>query len=211
MSQTEAETSTEKNIVLDIAADALEKVISIREKEDDPEKKGLRVEITGSSGVDFTYDLSFSDAAEADETDLVYEVGELPIIIPKDTVENLTGSTLDLPNNPVQGGLVIRNPNRPSLIDGMDMELKGSIAEKVSQLLNQQINPSLAAHGGYAELVNVEDSKVYLKMGGGCQGCAMSAATLREGITVVLGEMIPEITEVIDITDHESGENPFYQ
>ena len=82
--------------------------------------------------------------------------------------------------------------------------------EKVQQLLDQSINPSLAAHGGFATLIGVEDTKVFLTMGGGCQGCAMSAATLREGIQRALLETIPEITEVVDATDHEAGEHPFY-
>ena len=112
----------------------------------------------------------------------------------------------------MQGGLVIRNPNRPNpLGDGDKIELSGSLEEKVQQLLTQQINPSLAAHGGWAELVKVEESNVFLTMGGGCQGCAMSAATLREGITVMISELIPEVTEVIDTTDHNAGETPYYQ
>ena len=80
----------------------------------------------------------------------------------------------------------------------------------MQQLLEQPINPSLASHGGFASLVGVEDTKVFLTMGGGCQGCAMSAATLREGIQVAIKEAIPEVTEVIDATDHDAGENPFY-
>jgi Fe/S biogenesis protein NfuA len=72
------------------------------------------------------------------------------------------------------------------------------------------INPGLAQHGGFAALVGVEDTTVFLTMGGGCQGCAMSAATLRDGITTSIHEAIPEVTEVIDVTDHNAGDNPFY-
>ena len=74
----------------------------------------------------------------------------------------------------------------------------------------EAINPSLASHGGYADLVGVEDTTVFLSMGGGCQGCAMSAATLREGIQVAIKEAIPEVTEIVDATDHAAGDNPFY-
>ena len=112
----------------------------------------------------------------------------------------------------MQGGLVIRNPNRPNPLDngGSSIELTGSLSEKVQQLLTQQINPALSSHGGWAELVKVEGTEVFLTMGGGCQGCAMSAATLREGITVMISELIPEVTEVIDTTDHNAGETPYY-
>ena len=88
--------------------------------------------------------------------------------------------------------------------------LTGTIAEQVQQLLTEQINPSLASHGGFAELKGVEDTVVYVTMGGGCQGCAVSAMTLRDGIARSIREAIPEVTDVVDTTDHEAGENPFY-
>jgi len=122
----------------------------------------------------------------------------------------LRGATLDLPRNEGQGGLVIRNPNRPNPLLGAQIELTGDLAEKVQQLLAESINPSLASHGGYAALVGVEDTKVFISMGGGCQGCAMSAATLREGIQVAIKEAIPEVTEIVDVTDHDAGDNPYY-
>jgi Fe/S biogenesis protein NfuA len=199
-------------IVLDVSEEALFKVLDVRAAEEDGDSLGLRVEVTGVQGVDYAYDLAFEPVADADESDIIYQVGELTIVVPENSVDKLRGATLDLPSNPMQGGLVIRNPNRPNpLGDGDKIELSGSLEEKVQQLLTQQINPSLAAHGGWAELVKVEESNVFLTMGGGCQGCAMSAATLREGITVMISELIPEVTEVIDTTDHNAGETPYYQ
>ena len=89
--------------------------------------------------------------------------------------------------------------------------VSGTVAERVEQLLTQQINPALAAHGGFASLVEVRDESIaVVTMGGGCQGCAVSAVTLREGIQKAILEHIPEITEVVDSTDHDAGENPFY-
>ena len=133
------------------------------------------------------------------------------MIIPADSVDDMRGSTLDLPSNPMQGGLVIRNPNRPPVLAPEDIELSGTLAEKVQQLLDLSINPALAAHGGFANLVKVEDdSIVHVFMGGGCQGCSMSAMTLSEGIKTSIMDAIPEVTEVIDATDHTAGENPFY-
>lgn len=196
--------------ILAVTDEALAKVLEVRAAEDDGDGLGLQVAITGVNGVDFVYDLAFEPLAEAGDDVIVYQVGELPVMVPADTVENLSGSTLDLPSNPVQGGLVIRNPNRPDLLGGEELELTGTLEEKVTQLLAQRINPSLAAHGGFTELVRVEDTKVYLTMGGGCQGCAMSAATLREGISVMVAQAIPEVTDVIDITDHEAGETPYF-
>ncbi len=168
--------------------------------------------IVGVSGPEFAYDLSFESLTDAEEDELVYDVGEgLTIMVPGDSIINLTGATLDLPSNPMQGGLVIRNPNRPNPLDGQDIELTGEPGEKLQQLLDRHINPSLAAHGGYAELVKMDDTEAHILMGGGCQGCAMSAATLRQGIEVMIAEAIPEITKIVDVTDHEAGENPFFE
>ena len=73
------------------------------------------------------------------------------------------------------------------------------------------INPALASHGGYASLVEVQgDDTVVVTMGGGCQGCAMSQATLSDGIKRAIMEAIPEVSEVIDVTDHDAGENPYF-
>lgn len=208
MSTIKTETNTLE--ILKLTDEGLEKVLEIRAGEDTPESMALRVEITGQQGVDFTYDLSFMAVEEVTKTDIVSEFNGLPLIFPAETVERLTGATLDLPSNPVQGGLIIRNPNRPDLTSEMSFELTGSIPEKLQQLLDQQINPSLAAHGGFVQIDKIEETVVYLTMGGGCQGCSMSAETLREGITVMVGQAIPEITNIVDVTDHDSGENPFF-
>jgi Fe/S biogenesis protein NfuA len=197
--------------VLVVSDDALARVLEIRDGEADPGSLCLRIAITGTSGPDYTYDLAFEDLAEVDEDDDLSVQSGLSLVIAADSVERMLGSTLDVPRNPGQAGLVIRNPNRPNPLAGKDLVLTGDAPEKIRQLLAESVNPSLAAHGGYADLVGVEGETAYLTMGGGCQGCAMSAATLREGIRVAVLEAIPEITEVVDVTDHASGSNPYYE
>ncbi len=85
------------------------------------------------------------------------------------------------------------------------------MAARVHQLLEEQINPSIAAHGGRVTLIDMRDGKVYLRFGGGCQGCGMADVTLRDGIVTLLRQEVPEITEVLDETDHASGTNPYYR
>jgi len=196
-------------VVFTVTPDAIERILELRQAEDDPPALALRVEITGTSGVEYAYDLTFDPMAEADEADAQYLQGELPVLVPAGSIEQLSGATLDIPAGGGPG-LVLRNPNRPDPLSGKHLELTGTVAEQVQQLLTEQINPSLAAHGGFAELKGVEDTKVYVTMGGGCQGCAVSAMTLRDGIARSIQEAIPEVTEVIDTTDHDAGENPFY-
>ena len=211
MSSSETQLEEPVVTVLEVTDAALAKVLEVRSEEDDPETTALRVSITGANGPEFSYDLSFDDISCAELDDHIYKVDDLFVIIPKENLEDLSGATLDLPSNPMQGGLVIRNPNRPKMLEGEDIELSGTAGEKLQQLLDQHINPSLAVHGGYAELVKMEETVAHILMGGGCQGCAMSAATLRQGIEVMIAEAIPEITEIIDVTDHEAGENPFFE
>jgi len=199
-------------MLLTVTDTARDKILELLAQEDEPDDLGLRIEVTGVSGVDYTYDLTFDPIAEADvdSGDVVERLGELPVIVPKDSIDALRGATLDIPSTNGQQGLVLRNPNRPDPLSGAHVDLTGTPAEKVQQLLDGQINPALASHGGFAQLDRVEGETAYVTMGGGCQGCAVSAMTLREGITRSIVESIPEITEVKDLTDHDMGENPYY-
>jgi Fe/S biogenesis protein NfuA len=196
--------------VLVVAEDALGKVMDVRNGEDDPASLCLHVEVTGVNGVDYTYDLSFEPIAELEGEHRIYTQRDLTIAIPVGSVDNLMGAVLALPSTPAQGGLVIRNPNRPNPLLGANLELTGDIAEKVQQLIAEAINPGLDAHGGYTSLVGVDGTRVFLTMGGGCQGCSLSAATMVQGIQSAIKEAIPEVSEVVDATDHTAGENPFY-
>ncbi len=211
MSETDTYHEERVDQVMTVTEAALAKVLEVRNEEDDPVGLALRISITGSQGVDYVYDLAFFEIAAAPDDDVRWEIDDLSLLIPAEDREKLAGATLDLPNNPTQGGLVIRNPNRPNpLGDIGTLELTGEIPDRVGQLIAERINPALASHGGYATLVGVEGSTAYVTMGGGCQGCSMSAATLTAGIRTAILEAIPEILEVIDATDHSAGENPFY-
>jgi Fe/S biogenesis protein NfuA len=202
-------TTTSDTAVFTVTPEAIERILELREAEDDPKGLALRVEVTGTSGVEYAYDLTFDPIAEAGAADAQFLQGDLPVIVPTGSIEQLTGATLAIPTGGGPG-LVLRNPNRPNPLSGAHLELTGTIAEKVQQLLTEQINPSLAAHGGFAELKGVDDTVVYVTMGGGCQGCAVSAMTLRDGIARAIREAIPEVTDVVDTTDHDAGENPYY-
>ena len=79
----------------------------------------------------------------------------------------------------------------------------------MQQIIDNTINPALAAHGGFVSLINIEEGKAFVELGGGCQGCAMSRMTLKAGIETMLTEEVPEITEVVDVTDHGGGANPY--
>ncbi len=86
----------------------------------------------------------------------------------------------------------------------------GDLADQVRHVIELQINPSIASHGGEINLVDVRDTVVYLEMSGGCQGCGMAAATLSQGVRRILMEALPQITEIQDVTNHAAGANPYY-
>jgi len=88
--------------------------------------------------------------------------------------------------------------------------MSDDLMTRVQELIDSTINPAVAGHGGFVQLVDVKDKKVYIQMGGGCQGCGAADVTLKAGIERLIKEELPEIEEVLDSTDHASGTNPYY-
>ena len=200
--------------VLSITDKALAKILGIIAEEPDGEEFALEIGITGVRNGEFSYDLALIGLQDISPTDHREAHGPLTVVIPADSVENVTGATLDESRDLLQPGLVLDNPNGPSpriATDGPPPDLTGPVEQRVVQVLDHQINPSIAAHGGVAELVAVEGGTAYLRLGGGCQGCGMASVTLSQGIEHAIKESIPEITAVIDVTDHASGQNPYYE
>jgi Fe/S biogenesis protein NfuA len=194
---------------------AVEKAVLVRARETDPERYALWVEVVGVQGGEYTYDLSLQPLEEAPADAHVTDLGRMSLVIPADSVELLRGATLDRQGDLATGGLVIHNraPASPAIGVPATADLSGGVAQQLMQVLEQQINPAIAAHGGSAELVAVEEEQgtAYLRLGGGCVGCGMVSVTLRQGIEHTLREAVPVITRVIDVTDHASGTNPYYE
>lgn len=84
------------------------------------------------------------------------------------------------------------------------------IRERVQEVLDMDINPSVAGHGGVVELIDVRQNDIYIRMGGGCQGCGMAAMTLRQGVETAIRRNVPEVGAILDTTDHAAGRNPYY-
>jgi Fe/S biogenesis protein NfuA len=191
---------------------ALAKVLELRADEDQEESLALWVEISGSSGGAYTYEMYFQATSDAQNEDWLHDQGGLVLVVPADSIAQVRGAVLDLSGD----GMVIENPNQPPTaaipaMSGPPVDLSGDVAQRVLQVLEQQINPSIAAHGGRADLVAVEDDAAYLRLSGGCAGCGMATVTLSQGIEVALRESVPEIARVIDVTDHAAGTNPYYE
>ena len=194
--------------ILAITAAAQEKLIELRSDETEPEKFGLRVEIISEPGEAFRYDLSFDEFRKALFSDEVRTIDGLRIIVPGEDVESLSGATLDYADST---GLVLRNPNTPMTLRPEGLIFADEVSARIETVVTAEVNPALAAHGGFVTYVGHDnEGTAYLTMGGGCHGCSMSKMTMLEGVQTMLTEQIPEIERVRDITDHATGENPFY-
>jgi Fe/S biogenesis protein NfuA len=179
---------------------AKEKVKSVIENEE-VEVQGLRVSIQGRTASAFQYGLGLEVEAASD--DIVVECGDFRVLIDPESAENLKGATIDYVEDLNSSGFKIDNPNTPTWDNPK--------AQEIQQLIDEQINPAVAAHGGHIVLLDATDDAIYIEMGGGCQGCGMANVTLKQGVETMIQEAFPEIKQVIDTTDHASGTNPYYQ
>ncbi len=194
--------------IIEITPEALAELKRIRDEETDADALGLRLEIASAPGEDFRYDLSFDEYLKAGFTDEVRTHDGLKVIIPGKDVELLTGATLD--HHEAQG-LVIRNPNRPSAPSVEGLTGDDELSAQIEAVVAAEVNPALAAHGGFVTYVGHDgEGTVYMTMGGGCHGCSMSKLTMLDGVQTMLSEAVPGVLAVKDLTDHSTGENPFY-
>lgn len=199
--------------IITITDTALGKLLELRDDESDADQLGLRLAIASQPGEDFRYDLSFDEFLKAAFTDEVrtHEGSDgqtIKIIVPEENLELLQDATLDYTETQ---GLVIRNPNRPQAPDIEGLTNDDELSAQIETLVSGEVNPALAAHGGFVTYMGHDgEGTAYMTMGGGCHGCSMSKMTMLEGVQTMLSDQIPEIQRVKDLTDHSTGENPFY-
>ena len=195
--------------VLSMGPDALEMIIQLRDQEPGDGEFALSIEVTGFRGPQFTYELAFVAIADKKPGWIEERHGDLALIFPEEDREKLEGASLELTDE----GLSMNNPNSPAPppISAPAGDLTGPLASQVEQVIQEQVNPAIAAHGGGAELVSIDGTIAYLRLFGGCQGCGLAQVTLKQGIERILLESIPALSQVVDVTDHASGDDPYYQ
>lgn len=183
-------------------------------EEGDPEKLSLWVEVTGARDGAYTYDIYFQATADAGRADAVSDADGLSVVVPEASVARIRGARLDW-SDEGEGGLVMLNPNTPprseSPVVPPTADLSSELAQRIIAVLEADVNPSIAAHGGRADLVAVDEGTAYLRLSGGCQGCGLARVTLSQGIEVALRDAVPELVGVVDVTDHASGTNPYFE
>jgi len=190
-------------LMLKLTEAAAQKFLEAAEAEGRKEH-GLRVIVQGGGTQQPEFALNFVSPDEVADDDTVVE-GRIKVYVDPQSARWLEDASIDYVDGLEESGFKVDAPKagvpRPS----------GPLAEKVHRAIQEKINPAIASHGGVISLVAVEDGTAYLRFGGGCQGCGMVNVTLKQGVEKILFEDVPEITKVMDVTDHAAGTNPYYQ
>jgi Fe/S biogenesis protein NfuA len=184
---------------------AREHVVSFLELES--EELAVRIRLLDSSPLSPRYDLTLIEQSEREDDDRILDFMDFQVVVDSQSAELLEGATVDWIENLQGEGFKIENPN----IKPIGGELvEGPLADRVRRAIDAQINPAIASHGGRVSLVDVRDRVVYLEMHGGCQGCGMAAVTLTQGIRQTLMETVLEVEDIVDVTNHAAGTDPYF-
>ena len=187
--------------LLTVTPDARAKIDSVRTFNDFADAL-LRLRVVGKEGPRFLYEIALEDPQEQTDADLALDLDGLTVVVDARTATDVAGATIDLDPSIMGGGLRVDNPN-----EGWQEPL----ARAVQDVLDRQINPGVGSHGGMVSLVEVKEGTAYISMGGGCQGCAAVDVTLRQGVVTAIRSAVPEISAVVDVTDHDAGTSPYYR
>ena len=189
-----------------ISDSAIKYLENLLDSQDEP--TNIRIFVSDPGTMRAETCIVYSKVGEEEEDDILMEIDKISVFLENDSLPFLEDCKVDYNPDKFGGQLTIRAPNAkiPSLKEN------SSIEDKINYYLYSEVNPSLASHGGEVSLVEVIDSsKAVLKFGGGCQGCGMVDLTLKNGVEKTLIDNIPEITEIIDSTDHTFKDNAFYK
>ena len=180
------------------------KILELMAKSESP-IKGLRIGAKSVSPLKIDFRMAFIAADEDTSADTVVPFDGFDVYADEESAPNIGEAVVDYIDGLMGSGFKIERPR------ALSPELSGPVVDKIQQVLDEQINPAVAGHGGHVSLIDVKDKTVYVQLGGGCQGCGMADVTLKQGIEVMIKEAVPEIEEILDVTEHADGDNPYYQ
>jgi Fe/S biogenesis protein NfuA len=178
------------------------------------ELEALRIISGDGSPVAPRFELTLVGLDEQEPEEREIEGPGFKVFVRESDVTRLEGATVDFIDRVNESGFEVRL-DRSAEAEAPTVPRSGAptgeVADRVRQVLNTQVNPAIAAHGGMINLIDVQDTEVFVEMAGGCQGCALSRMTLRQGVERMLRQAVPELTAVHDVTDHASGASPYFQ
>jgi len=183
---------------------AKEKIFELMQMANPP-AKGVELKAEQKSPLHIEFDLAFVRQNRELPDHKVIDFGDFSIFVGPESIELAEDATIDFDPDPQAGGFNVDAPPKDV------PEIDGDLLDKLQNVFEEMINPALGRHGGFATLLDVKEDSVYLELGGGCKGCGMVDVTLKQGIEEMINEYVPEINHVYDVTDHASGDNPYYQ
>ena len=199
-------------LTLHLTPAARERLLEVMAREGAPETTALRLSVKTPGAGSPQYDMRLEPASAAAPDDSLIDVGGVLVVVDAVSRPEVDGVAVDFVADPLRPGFRV-DPPRPEVpagAIGAGLDGDDPLAQQVRFILDHQINPGIASHGGRAELVGIKDDVVYLALGGGCQGCAMASVTLKQGIEQIIRQALPRVRAVVDATDHALGSNPFY-
>ncbi len=187
---------------------ARDMVVSFMDMDEDG-LQALRVAVDGSPFAP-RYELTLVETEARAASDVEVNAGSFTVLVDESSVERLDGATVDYVETIQESGFQIV-PDPDAVKAAMEAAgPAGALADRVRHVLDTEINPAVASHGGAINLVDVQGTEIFIEMTGGCQGCAMSRMTLRQGVERMVSQSVPEVTAIHDVTDHDSGDNPYF-
>ena len=187
---------------------ARDMVLSFMDLEEDG-LQALRIAVEGSPFAP-NYELTLVEAENRSESDIEVDAGQFSVLVDQASIDRLDGAKVDFIETIQESGFQITPDAETAKASVENAGPQGALAERVSQILETEINPAIASHGGVINLVDVQGTEIFIEMAGGCQGCAMSRMTLRQGVERMVSQAVPEVTAIHDVTDHDSGDNPYF-
>lgn len=172
--------------------------------------RSLRVNVNGGSPMAPSFAMTLVGDDDRNGNDLELDGGGFTVVVDPESAGQLEGATVDFVSRVNGSGFEIIPATVSAPANTGGQASKSGLGAKVQHLLDEQVNPAIASHGGQINLVEVQGTEVFMEMTGGCQGCAMSRMTLRQGVERMIRQHLPEVTAIHDVTDHASGDNPYY-
>lgn len=200
-----------ETVTLTITPPAREQILAAMNMEG-RKAHGLRLIVRHAGSPNQQFGLSLVEHAAPDGSEVIVDCEGIKVFLERHQLQFVDGATIHYLSGPSGSGFKIDSPYKPPVLPGMGgAPPTGPLAEAVQKVINEQINPGVASHGGRVTLVDVKDDIAYVRFGGGCQGCSSADVTLKQGVATMIKSAVPEIKDVLDITEHAAGANPYYR
>lgn len=195
-------------MLLEITENAKEKIAAVLDSQE-AASRTIRV----SAPFRGKYSMSLEPDGQPLADDTVIDYGAFQVFVDAQSKPFVEGASLKWVDTAAGGGFQFENPNDAPQQPSKKQPPEGPEGDEwrlIQQLIDEQVNPAVAGHGGFIDLIEYRDGVAYVQMGGGCQGCGMANVTLKQGVERILRDQVPNLQEILDVTDHAGGRNPYY-